>query len=84
MIKIMLALVLTAGTAEASPYLFPAPDLPELHIYKNDGMNTHHKYICVNYVKCMSMLTALRYKDPTVSCANMIFIKQGGRFWKIK
>lgn len=79
---LMFALI---NKAHAGPYNFPAYSLPELHIFKNDGIPTHEKYVCINRTKCHQMLNTIKYRYPKLSCATKAFIKDGrGNFIRIK
>jgi hypothetical protein len=67
----LLTIIFFMGAASAAG----ATSLPELHVFKNDGIPTHEKYICVNESKCHQMLNAIRYRYPQMSCATKVFIK---------
>ena len=68
-----------ANKAEASPtqsdYNF-GPEVVELHIVKNDGMNSHEVYTCRNVRTCYDLYLEKRMKDVTINCATKMYIKR--------
>lgn len=50
----------------------------ELHVVKNDGMDTHIKWRCDDIDSCFEALNALRHKDSKLeNCKTVWFEKLG-------
>ena len=65
--------------AEATPTLSEynfGPEIVELHILKNDGMNSHEVYTCRNTRTCYNLYLEKRMKDTTINCATKMYIKR--------
>ena len=66
--------------AEARPTLSEynfGPEIVELHILKNDGMNSHEVYTCRNVRTCYNLYLEKKMKDVTINCATKMYIKRG-------
>ena len=66
--------------AEASTTLADynfSPEVVELHILKNDGMNSHEVYTCRNVRTCYNLYLEKRMKDMSINCATKMYIKRG-------
>ena len=65
--------------AEATPtqadYNF-GPEVVELHIIKNDGMNSHEVYTCRNVRTCYDLYLHKRTKDMSINCATKMYIQR--------
>ncbi len=60
-----------------------APEVVELHIIKNDGMNSHEVYTCRNVRTCYNLYRSIQYKDKSLNCASKMFIvrQNGNKMW---
>ena len=58
-----------------SDYNF-GPEVVELHIIKNDGMNSHEVYTCRNVRTCYNLYLEKRMKDTSINCATKMYIKR--------
>ena len=63
-----------AATTQAE-YNF-SPEIVELHILKNDGMNSHEVYTCRNVRTCYNLYLEKRMKDMSINCATKMYIKR--------
>ena len=61
--------------ANISNYNF-GPEVVELHIVKNDGMNSHEVYTCRNVRTCYNLYLEKRMKDMSINCATKMYIKR--------
>ena len=61
--------------ANISNYNF-GPEVVELHIVKNDGMNSHEVYTCRNVRTCYNLYLEKRMKDMSINCATKLYIKR--------
>ena len=64
-----------ASTTQSS-YNF-GPEVVELHIVKNDGMNSHEVYTCRNVRTCYDLYLEKRMKDMSINCTTKMYIKRG-------
>jgi hypothetical protein len=74
--------------AEASPTLAEynfSPEVVELHIIKNNGMNSHEVYTCRNVRTCYNLYLEKRMKDMSINCATKMYIKRSnGNIMRLK
>ena len=61
--------------ANISNYNF-GPEVVELHIVKNNGMNSHEVYTCRNVRTCYNLYLEKRMKDMSINCATKLYIKR--------
>ena len=76
----VLILMLFGNESEASPTLAEynfSPEVVELHILKNDGMNSHEVYTCRNVRTCYNLYLEKKMKDMSINCATKMYIKRG-------
>jgi hypothetical protein len=70
--------------ANISKYNF-GPEVVELHIVKNDGMNSHEVYTCRNVRTCYNLYLEKRMKDMSINCATKMYIKRSnGNIMRLK
>ena len=62
--------------ANIADYNF-GPEVVELHIVKNDGMNSHEVYTCRNVRTCYDLYLHKRTKDMSINCTTKMYIKRG-------
>lgn len=48
----------------------------ELHIIKNDGMNSHVKYRCSNLSVCWDTYDLVRYRSNNLDFANKVWLER--------
>jgi hypothetical protein len=70
--------------ANISKYNF-GPEVVELHIVKNDGMNSHEVYTCRNVRTCYNLYLEKRMKDMSINCATKMYIQRSnGNVMRLK
>jgi hypothetical protein len=70
--------------ANISNYNF-GPEVVELHIVKNNGMNSHEVYTCRNVRTCYNLYLEKRMKDMSINCATKMYIKRSnGNVMRLK
>jgi hypothetical protein len=70
--------------ANISKYNF-GPEVVELHIVKNDGMNSHEVYTCRNVRTCYNLYLEKRMKDMSINCATKMYIQRSnGNIMRLK
>ncbi len=69
-----------------SPYKAVTIESPaELHIFKNDGRNTHEVYTCRDVRVCYNLWKAKWYKDQTINgCSKAMIIRNGRVAMRLK
>lgn len=74
--------------AEASTTLTEynfSPEVVELHIIKNDGMNSHEVYTCRNVRTCYDLYKQKLMKDMSIDCATKMYIERSnGNVMRLK
>lgn len=61
------------------------PEIVELHIIKNDGMNSHEVYTCRNVRTCYNLYLEKRMKDMSINCATKMYIERSnGNIMRLK
>ena len=53
-----------------------APEITELHIIKNDGMNSHEVYTCRNVRTCYDLYKRKLLVDKSINCASKMYIQR--------
>mgnify|MGYP001579621035 CR=1 FL=1 len=51
----------------------------ELHIVKNDGMNSHEVYRCVDTRTCYELYKTKWFYDKNINCATKMWIQRDNR-----
>lgn len=78
--KILVSIALISSANVNSGYVGPmaAPygtsALYELHIVKNNGMDTHVKWRCDDIESCIEALQDVKYRDPKIENCKKVWI----------
>lgn len=79
---VLLILAIYSGDTNASlrdgQYSFPVKTV-ELHIIKNDGMNTHEVFLCRDARTCYDLYLSKWFKDRVTNCATQMYMVRNGR-----
>ena len=75
LILVLCIAIWNKAEANISNYNF-GPEVVELHIVKNDGMNSHEVYTCRNVRTCYNLYLEKRMKDMSINCATKMYIQR--------
>ena len=91
--ELIVAIVVTitiayCSKAEASTTLSEynfGPEIVELHVIKNDGMNSHEVYTCRNVRTCYNLYKEKLMKDMSIDCTTKMYIERSnGNVMRLK